>query len=82
MHATLQPALSVGRSVGHVQLFFAAPAHPHATKLAVYPALFYLWVINPSANLLAGKCGKTDDDMDDNINHDNDYTSDNVAQGG
>ena len=66
VHATLQPALSVGRSVGwsvgrsvgHTLLFFMilflwphcscpnglvtsnmAPAHPHATSVAVYPAL-------------------------------------------
>ena len=29
---------SVGRSVT-LCFFFAAPAHPHATKVAVYPAL-------------------------------------------
>ena len=63
VHSTLQPALSVGRSVGrlvcHTLLFFMilflgphcscprclvtsnmAPAHPHATSVAVYPALF------------------------------------------
>ena len=63
VHATLQPALSVGwsvgRSVGHTLLFFMilflwphcscpnslvtsnmAPAYPHATSVAVYPALF------------------------------------------
>ena len=70
VHATLQPALSFGRSVGrlvgrsvsrivgHTLLFFMilflwphcsclnglvtsnmAPAHPHATSVAVYPAL-------------------------------------------
>ena len=44
VHATLQPALSVCRSVGWSVrpsrlAFFAAPAHPHATKVAVYPAL-------------------------------------------
>ena len=57
MHATLQPALSVGRLV--TLYFFAilflcpycscpnglvtsnmAPAHPHVTLVAVYPALF------------------------------------------
>ena len=38
VHATLQPALSLCRSVTP-SIFFAAPAHPHATKVAVYPAL-------------------------------------------
>ena len=56
MHATLQPALSVGRLVGPYFTFFyyfifltslnglvtsnIAPAHPHTTWVAVYPALF------------------------------------------
>ena len=46
VHATLQPALSVCRSVcrsvRHTLLIFAAPAHPHATKIAVCPAVFSL----------------------------------------
>ena len=47
VHATLQPALSVGLSVRRVgrsvrNAFFNAPAHPHATKVAVYPALLLL----------------------------------------
>ena len=60
VHATLQPALSVGWSVGRSHIIFSmilflwphcscpnglvtsnmAPAHPHATSVAVYPALF------------------------------------------
>ena len=39
VHATLQPALSVGRLVGwlvgHVILLKMAPAHPHTTSVAV-----------------------------------------------
>ena len=42
MNASLQPALSVDPSVGPSHfVFFTAPAHPHATKVAVYPALFF-----------------------------------------
>ena len=69
VHATLQPALSVSRSVGRLVgdtlLFFMillphgscpnglvtsnmAPAHPHATSVAVYPA----WLNFKRANYL------------------------------
>ena len=69
VHATLQPAMSVGRSVGPsvrpsvrisffgvtggfcvtapaqmlgLTFFITAPAHPHTTSVAVYPALYFL----------------------------------------
>ena len=41
VHATLQPALSVCLlvSLSVTLRFFATPARPHVTKVAVYPAL-------------------------------------------
>ena len=49
---------SVGRSVGPLFTFFCvfelfehmAPAHPHATRVAVYPALFGSYFENPDSS--------------------------------
>ena len=62
VHATLQPALSVSRSVCRILLFLflwphwsrpnglvtlnTTPAYQHATSVAVYPALFFLKGVN------------------------------------
>ena len=46
VHATLQASLSVCWMVGPSHLaFFAAPAQPHATKVAMYPTLIVNWSV-------------------------------------
>ena len=65
LHATLQPILSIGRSVGRSHFTFfmilflwphcscpnglvtsnMSPAHPHATSVAVYLALFFAYLL-------------------------------------
>ena len=39
--ATLHPAMSFPRSVGWSPFYSTAPAHLHATRVAVYPSLFF-----------------------------------------